>query len=88
LFITQGGVDNNMKKGSIIKTRHIKTGEYISYMIVEDKTTKKLRLLCMRTSNIMAYFQGDTIQDIIYYINDALKCEIIEINNNIQIIGA
>jgi hypothetical protein len=68
-----------MGKGTMITARHIKSDNLLDYLVVEDKSTRKLRVVNMNSSNIMAGFEAKTFYDIKKYLIEIVKCEIVSI---------
>lgn len=68
-------------KGSLIKAKHIKSGEMLHYRVVIERGRKDLfKLVNLDTFYIMSGFKACNSIEIVHYIEKRLQCEVIEIS--------
>jgi hypothetical protein len=70
-----------LKKGSVITVRHLRSGDILHYLIVEDKNDEMLKLVNLGSSNIMSGFTTANPEKVREYIEERLKCKILEISS-------
>lgn len=70
----------DIKRGSHITARHIKSGNLLHYRVVVEKETGLFRLLSLSSFYIMCGFKTKNPKKIIDYIVKNLKCEIIKVS--------
>lgn len=71
---------NVLECGSKIKVKHQKTGNFINYRLVVERLSEDYyRLINEDSHKIMSGFKTTNKEDIVKYIEKALKCEIISI---------
>lgn len=72
-----------LRKGSVIKVKQRKYDNIINYMVVmEREKTDVFRLLNMDSLMIMSGFKVREPKGIIGYIEDVLKCDILDVSQS------
>lgn len=76
-----GDTLKNIQKGSSISAKHTKSGEVMTYRVVEERESGLFRLLNLETYYLMNGFKATSENKVIEYIEQILECEIISISN-------
>lgn len=64
-------------KGTVYKVKHKKSGHKLTYLVVKDVSEQSLRLVNMSSFNIMEGFRARNRENIVDYIENVLKCDIL-----------
>ncbi|PFK99959.1 hypothetical protein COJ01_18110 [Priestia megaterium] len=70
----------DIKRGSHITARHIKSGKLLHYRVVVERETGLFRLISLSSFYIACGLKTKNPKNVIDYIEKRLKCEVIKVS--------